>query len=237
MIAIDSATRVKLVEYLGTMSETAVATYADGTFNLPIQPDPNAVFVQITNAKCFTAIVHSMVKLSIFSGDVIFANHHEVKVFSGVLCSQEGATTIAIITTFEYIRNDNTATKLNPICLEYVPVQSLFETMSQLEECVGEQKRHSLSCHYVEQVDKHTKQVLDTLNDPAMITMFTTASLEHEAKDKNNPADKNKGGKGHKGGKGGKGGSNKKRLVYIFCTIMISSYLLTIAFYLIVQMI
>lgn len=216
MVAIDPATRVKLVEFLGTMPETAVETYADGTFNLPIQPDPNAVFVQITNAKCFTAIVHSTVKLSIFSGDVLFANHHEVKVFSGVLCSQEGTTTIGIITTFEYIRNDNTATKLNPIGLEYVPVQSLFETMSKLEECDGEQKRQSLSCCYVEQVDNHTKQVLDDLNDPAMITMFTTASQEHDIEEKANAAKIIKGGKGSKGRKGSKEGSSKKRLDYVF---------------------
>ena len=113
MVAIDPATRIKLMEYVGSMAETAVTTHADGTFNLPIV-SPNSIFVQTTNAKCFSAIVHDMVELGVFSGDVLFADLYQVKIFSAVLCSQDNKTTIAIITTFEYIRSDDTVTKLNP---------------------------------------------------------------------------------------------------------------------------
>lgn len=202
MEPIDPPTRLKLVELVGSFAANEFATPADGTFNLPVV-SPNSFLVQTTNAKCFTSIVHSSVKLGIFSGDVLFADHNQVKVFSGALCSPQGTTTVAIITTFEYIRIEDTTTRLNPIGLEYMPVQSLFETMSKLEGCDGEQNRQSLSSSYYDQVTNHTEQFLNDLNDHNVIDMF----LEPE---KTEVAAKIKGGKGGKGGK-----PANRRSVYI----------------------
>lgn len=155
-------------------------TLADGTFRMPFEsPDTN--FFRATKANFFTAVEHPKLKLGIFIGDVLFADYNLVKTFSGVLCSPDGTTTIAVITSFEYIRS-TTPTKINSINLEYLPIQSLLETMGKLEAFDEEQTRQMLSGDLLEQVGTHARQFLIDLDDNELLVMFTTVNEETKVK-------------------------------------------------------
>lgn len=193
---------------MGRFNEPPFTTLADGTFSLPIEsPDTN--FFQATKAKFYTAMQHPKVKLSIFSGDVLFSDNNIVKVFSGALCSPEGTTTVAVITTFEYMRSE-TSNKVNPIKLEYMPIQTLIDTMSSLEDFDGEQMRQELTCYLIEQVSEHAKTVLNDLDDSELIVMFTAVNPKTVVKGTNNNEVQSSQGKGAKGGKGSKGSKGVK---------------------------
>lgn len=208
MKAIDTIMRLEVVKFMGldAFSEKSFTTFADGTFCLPIE-SPETMFFQATKAKFFTGVQHPKVKLSVLSGDVLFADDNIVKAFTGVLCSPNGKTTIAVISTFEFIRSA-TSTKVNPIKLEYMSLPTLLDIMSNLEDVNGEQKRQEVSSYLLEQIGAHTTQFLDDLDDSELILMFSAnvpndnlVNLVKSGQDK---------GKGSKGGK-----KIKKRLVLI----------------------
>ena len=163
-----------MIEYTTSIEENPISTISDDTFSLQLEFPDNAFFIK-TKARLYSVIFHPSVKGAIFAGDLLFADKHMVKAFTGVICSETGTVTIAVVTYFEFIRNKG-STFIKSFKSEFITVMSLLNTMNELENCDGQDKRQMFSLSLLDQMNECIKTLMNDLDNTNLYEIFKTTS-------------------------------------------------------------